>query len=60
VETIIELLQIVIESDDEAIASDAESILLLYENDETLESKLMGLEQLRGNDDEISYRSALR
>jgi hypothetical protein len=32
VETIIELLQIVIESDDEAVASDAESILPLYEN----------------------------
>jgi hypothetical protein len=30
---IIEVLQIAIESDDEAVASDAESILTLYEND---------------------------
>jgi hypothetical protein len=33
VEMIIELLQIAIESDDEAVASDAESIPTLYEND---------------------------
>jgi hypothetical protein len=32
VEMIIELLQIAIESDDETIASDAESISILYEN----------------------------
>jgi hypothetical protein len=40
---IIELLQIAIESDDEAVASDAESILTLHENNQTSDSKSMGL-----------------
>jgi hypothetical protein len=43
VEMVTELLQIAIESDGEAVASDGESILTLYENNQTPGSKLMAL-----------------
>jgi hypothetical protein len=43
VDMIIELLHITIEPDEEVVTTDAGSIPTLYENDETSDSKSMGL-----------------